>query len=348
MNKGIQRSLLAAFLFGVSAPIAKSLVGNVPPQLLAGVLYLGAGAGLFLLKLFRPGPASRADAPISRAELPFLSGAIVAGGVLAPILLMFGLQRAPAAASALLLNLEAVFTALIAWLIFRENLGSGILLGMLTIVAGGVLLSWSSGPLVLAELLGPLSIAGACLCWAIDNNLTQKVSTGNPIQIASWKGIIGGTINVVVAWFAGQRPAIGGLIVAALALGFVSYGISLVLYIRALRELGAVRAGNYFSFSPFVGAAAGVVLFNEPITARLIGAGLLMGVGIWLHMTEDHEHSHVHDPMFHEHLHAHDEHHQHEHGPGDPEGEPHSHPHRHERLAHRHAHYPDIHHRHHH
>jgi drug/metabolite transporter (DMT)-like permease len=214
MNKGIQRALLAALLFGVSAPIAKALVGNVPPQFLAGVLYLGSGGGLLLLRSFRLGAASHSEAPISRADLPFLAGAIAAGGIFAPILLMFGLQRTPAAASALLLNLEAVFTALIAWLIFHENLGDRIVLGMLAIVADGVLLSWSNGTLVLAELIGPLSVVGACLCWAMDNNLTQNISAGDPVQIASWKGLIGGTIKVT----AGQRPPIGWFIVAAVGL----------------------------------------------------------------------------------------------------------------------------------
>ena len=346
INKGVQRALLAALLFGLSAPIAKALVGSVPPQFLAGLLYLGSGSGLLLARLFRRKQAPYFQAQMSRAELPYFVGAIAAGGVFAPVLLMYGLQHSPAGASALLLNLEAVFTTLIAWLIFRENIGSRIVLGTLAIVAGSVMLSWGSGSIVLAELVGPLSVAGACLCWALDNNLTQKISAGDPFQIASWKGLIGGTINLAAAWFVGQRPAFGGFVLVALALGFVSYGISLVLYIQALRDLGAARAGNYFSFSPFVGAVAGLILFHEPVTARLLGSGFLMGSGIWLHMTEDHAHFHVHEPMFHEHLHIHDEHHQHEHDSSDPQGEPHSHPHRHDRLEHAHPHYPDIHHRH--
>jgi len=346
INKGVKRALFAALLFGLSAPIAKALVGSVPPQFLAGLLYLGSGSGLLLLRWFRRNQAEYSHSQMSRAELPYFVGAIAAGGVLAPVLLMYGLQHSPAGASALLLNLEAVFTTLIAWLIFRENIGGRIFLGTMAIIAGSVVLSWSSESIVLAELVGPLSVAGACLCWAVDNNLTQKISAGEPFQIASWKGLIGGTINIAAAWIAGQRTDFGAFVFVALALGFVSYGISLVLYILALRDLGTARAGNYFSFSPFVGAVAGLVLFHESLTARLLGSGILMGSGIWLHMTEVHAHSHVHEAMFHEHLHIHDAHHQHEHGPLDPPGEPHSHPHRHERLEHAHSHYPDIHHLH--
>lgn len=346
MNKGVQRALLAAALFGISAPLAKLLVGDMPPQFLAGLLYLGSGLGLLVLRSVRRHAVRPLEASITRTQVPFFVGSLVAGGILAPVFLMIGLQRTPASGAALLLNLEAVFTSLIAWLIFHENLGPRIGAGMLAIVGGGMLLSWSNGPLVSAELAGPIAVAAACLCWAIDNNLTQKISAADPIQIASWKGLAGGAFNVLLALFLGQEPSLGWAVVAALALGFVSYGMSLVLYILAMRELGAARAGNYFSFAPFVGAIAGLVLFHESLTARLSGGGALMAAGIWLQMTESHEHQHVHEPMTHEHLHVHDEHHQHEHGPDDPEGEPHSHPHHHDRLEHSHRHYPDTHHQH--
>jgi drug/metabolite transporter (DMT)-like permease len=257
---------------------------------------------------------------------------------------MFGLLQTPASTASLLLNLEAVFTALIAWAVFHENINSRIAAGLLAIVAGGVVLSWQ-GSLEFTAYVGPVAIAGACLCWGIDNNLTQRISAADPVRIASIKGLASGSINTLLAFSLGQwhyTPVIW----IALVLGFVSYGLSLVLYIRALRELGTARAGNYFSVAPFAGAVAGVILWREPVTLGLLAAGFLMGLGVWLHITETHEHRHVHEPLTHEHKHTHDEHHQHEHLPDDPPGEPHTHRHRHERLEHSHPHYPDIHHRH--
>ncbi len=344
MRKGIRDALLAAVLFGLSTPIAKDLVGNVPPQLLAGLLYIGSGVGLTALRVMR----RRRSAPtpaLTSSDIPFLAGAIIFGGITAPVLLMFGLQRTPASSASLLMNLEAVFTAVIAWGIFRENINSRIAVGLLAIVGGAATLSWS-GPIQLGQFTGSLAIAAACLCWGVDNNLTQKISASDPVRIASLKGLAAGSINIGLAWYFGQWRSPDASTTTALGLGFVSYGLSLVLYIKALRELGAARAGNYFSIAPFVGAAAGVVLSMEPITLRLLIAGVLMGIGIWLHLTERHEHRHIHEEMMHEHTHTHDGHHQHEHAPEDPAGEPHSHPHRHERLEHSHPHYPDIHHRH--
>ncbi len=340
-RKGIRNALLAAVLFGLSAPIAKILVGSVSPQALAGLLYIGSGAGLTILALFR---STRADAGLKAADVPFLTGAIAFGGIAAPVLLMFGLQRTPASGAALLLNLEAVFTVVIAWAVFRENINLHIAAGLVAIVAGGVVLSWS-GSFQLAEYRGPLAIAAACLCWGVDNNLTQRISAADPVRIASLKGLAAGTVNTVLAFSLGQWHYTP-LMWPALALGFVSYGLSLVLYIGALRELGTARAGNYFSVAPFVGAILGVLVWRDPVTLALSAAGALMGIGVWLNMTETHEHFHIHEPMTHEHLHTHDIHHQHEHLPTDPPGEPHTHPHRHERLEHSHPHYPDIHHRH--
>jgi drug/metabolite transporter (DMT)-like permease len=340
---GIRDALFAAVLFGLSAPVAKILVGDLTPQLLAGLLYLGSGIGLTILASVRS-PTPRADPGLHSADIPFLAGAIAFGGIVAPVLLMFGLLQTPASTASLLLNLEAVFTALIAWAVFHENINSRIAAGLLAIVAGGVVLSWQ-GSLEFTAYVGPVAIAGACLCWGIDNNLTQRISAADPVRIASIKGLASGSINTLLAFSLGQwhhTPVIW----IALVLGFVSYGLSLVLYIRALRELGTARAGNYFSVAPFAGAVAGVILWREPVTLGLLAAGFLMGLGVWLHITEAHEHRHVHEPLTHEHKHTHDEHHQHEHLPDDPPGEPHTHRHRHERLEHSHPHYPDLHHRH--
>ena len=342
-RRGIRDALFAAVLFGLSAPVAKILVGNLTPQLLAGLLYLGSGIGLTMLAWVRSA-TPRADPGLHSADVPFLAGAIVFGGIAAPILLMFGLLRTPASAASLLLNLEAVFTVLLAWVVFHENINSRIAVGLLAIIAGGAVLSWQ-GSLEFTAYVGPVAIAGACLFWGIDNNLTQRISAADPVRIASIRGLAAGSINTLLAFWLGQwqyTPVIW----IALGLGFVSYGLSLVLYIRALRELGTARAGNYFSVAPFAGAVAGVILWREPVTLGLLAAGSLMGLGVWLHITETHEHRHVHEPMTHEHKHVHDEHHQHEHSPDDPSGEPHTHRHRHERLEHSHPHYPDVHHRH--
>lgn len=342
-QRGIGFSLLAALLFGVSAPFAKLLGQEEAPQLLAGLLYLGSGGGLSLLWLAQR--RTRRETPLRRADMPWLASAIAFGGVLAPLLLMLGLVRTPASSASLLLNLEGVFTALLAWSVFRENVDRRIALGMLAIVAGGVLLSWE-GRADLGGIGGPMLVAGATLCWAIDNNLTQKVAAGDPVQIAMLKGLVAGTVNTGIAMIRGAPLPTTSALSGALLLGFLSYGISLVLFVLALRQLGAARTGAYFSSAPFVGAATSLLIFHERPTIAFAAAAALMALGVWLHVTERHEHEHRHETLEHEHMHLHDEHHRHEHLPGDPPGEPHAHPHRHEPLVHTHRHYPDIHHRH--
>jgi drug/metabolite transporter (DMT)-like permease len=319
------------------------LLGDAAPQLLAGLLYLGSGAGLALPWLGRR--RARREAPLRARDAPWLAGAIAFGGVIGPLLLMLGLDRTPASSASLLLNLEGVFTALIAWFIFRENFDRRVALGMMAIVAGGVVLSWE-GRLEWGDVGGPLLIVGATLCWGIDNNLTHKVSAGDPVQVAMLKGLVPGSVNTVIAVALGASWPSPSRLGAALALGFLGYGVSLVLFVRALRELGAARTGAYFSSAPFVGAALSFIVFRERPTVLFAAGAALMALGVWLHLTERHAHEHAHEPTEHEHLHVHDEHHQHAHVPGDPPGEPHSHRHRHEPMVHAHPHYPDIHHRH--
>ena len=345
--KGVVYALVAAALFGASTPFAKLLVGRVDPVLLAGLLYLGSGCGLCAwrwLGRLRSGRQS-AEAPLRRADRPWFAGAVVFGGVIGPVLLMAGLTTTPASTASLLLNLEGVLTALLAWFVFKENFDRRIALGMAAITAGGVLLSWEgwtgSGP-----PLGAVAVAGACLAWAIDNNLTRKVSAGDPVQIAAIKGLVAGTVNVGIALARGAEVPGGGMVAACAVVGLAGYGVSLTLFVLALRSLGTARTGAYFSVAPFVGAAISLVLLGDrPAVAFFLAAGL-MGVGVWLHLTEQHDHDHVHEEMSHDHAHVHDEHHRHEHAPEDPPGEPHSHPHRHPPMRHAHPHYPDIHHRH--
>ena len=342
-DRGIAIALLAAVLFGLSAPFAKLLLRDASPQLLAGLLYLGSGLGLALVWLLRRGRTK--EAGLARGDIRWLAGATAAGGVAGPLLLMYGLTRTPAASASLLLNLEGVLTALIAWIVFRENFDRRIALGMLAIVGGGVVLSWE-GRADLGGLLGPLAIGGACLAWAIDNNLTQKVSGGDPVQIAMIKGLTAGSVNTAIALVLGAALPNVARVGGALALGFFSYGVSLVLFVLALRRLGTARTGAYFSIAPFVGAAVSLVVFRQAPTVGILVGAALMALGVWLHVSEHHEHSHAHEAIAHEHLHSHDTHHQHAHSPDDPPGESHSHSHQHEPLVHSHPHYPDLHHRH--
>lgn len=343
---GVGFAISAALLFGLSTPFAKMLVRETSPLLLAGLLYAGSGTGLSLLRLFMP--SSRHEAGLSRSDIPWLAGSVVAGGILAPVLLMAGLRATPASTASLLLNLEGVFTALLAWFVFHENVDRRIAVGFALIMAGGVLLSWEGGARGGVALpLGSLAIAGACLCWSVDNNLTQKISAADPLRLAAIKGGVSGAVNLTLAVLvvrAGWPPV--RLVVGALGVGFLGYGVSLTLFVLALRHLGTARTGAYFSLAPFFGTAASLVILHEPIGWPLVIAGALMAGGAWLHLSERHEHEHRHERLQHSHRHVHDEHHEHAHEPGAPEGEPHTHLHVHEPMVHRHPHFPDIHHRH--
>ena len=347
-NRAIVLAILSAALFGLSTPAAKALLGTVDAAVLAGLLYLGAGLGVAALRRVNAGwrrDGAPAEAPLTSQDLPWLAGAIASGGVIGPILLMVGLARTEATTASLLLTLEGVATALLAWFAFHESFDRRIALGMAALAAGAIVLSWSGAP-SWAGIAGPIAIAGACIAWGIDNNLTRKVSLADPLQIVELKGLIAGPVSVVLGFASGGSLPAWSLFLLAALVGFVSYGLSLVLYVRALREIGTARTGAYFSTAPFLGAVASLLILGDPITLQLLVAGLLMGLGVWLHLTEDHTHEHEHDSIEHAHAHVNDEHHQHPHGPEDPPGEPHSHVHKHIRLRHRHAHMPDMHHTH--
>jgi drug/metabolite transporter (DMT)-like permease len=344
MRIGIPIALLSAVLFGASTPLAKMMLEGVTPWMMAGLLYLGAGLGLAAVHLSRHALRLPAvEAPLRRSDMPWLAVVITAGGILGPLFLMFGLARTDAAGASLLLNLEGLATMGIAWLVFRENVDRRLLLGALAILAGAALLSWRG----MASLdWGAVLIVAACVSWGIDNNLTRKLSSADPVQIAMLKGLVAGTVNLTLALAQGAVLPAADTVVAAGAVGFFGYGISLALFVLGLRHLGTARTGAYFSLAPFVGALLSLALLDEPLTVRLVAAGGLMAVGLWLHLTERHAHAHVHDATAHEHRHTHDEHHQHAHGTDDPLGEPHSHWHQHNLLLHGHPHYPDLHHRH--
>ncbi|MDF2118309.1 EamA family transporter [Roseiarcaceae bacterium H3SJ34-1] len=365
---GVPLALAAALLFGATAPLSKQLLGSVDPQLLAGLLYLGAGLGLAGIRFVRnavglPSP----ETPLRRADMPWLAAVIVFGGILGPLLLMLGLQRTDAASGSLLLNLEGLATMAIAWLVFRENVDRRLLIGAFAILLGAVVLSWQGqtwqgqtwqgqtwqgqtwqGQLWNAQQVsldaGAAFIAAACLAWGIDNNLTRKLSSSDPVEIAFAKGLAAGVVNIAIAFTRGAQMPPASMAGAAAIVGFLGVGVSLVLFVLALRHLGAARTGAYFSLAPFVGAVVAIGFLHEPATLKLLLAGLLMALGLWLHLAERHNHEHRHGAIDHEHAHVHDEHHTHVHA--GPVSEPHSHPHRHEPLTHAHVHYPDQHHRH--
>jgi drug/metabolite transporter (DMT)-like permease len=348
LNPGIAGALLAALLFGASTPLAKVLLHDVSPGLLAGLLYAGSGIGLLLvlaLRSLRPGAMASPLRLPPIADLAWWAGAILAGGVAAPVLLLLGLRQLGAAQTSLLLNLEGVLTALLAWFVFRENFDRRIAIGMAAIVLGGIVLSWDPAGAA-GWFFGALLVAGACGCWALDNNLTRKVAAHDALIIACVKGLVAGLVNLSVAQLRGAHWPTLGESCAALVVGFLGYGVSLALFVVALRQLGAARTGAYFSLAPFFGAALAIGLQGERVSVALLLAGALMAVGVWLHLTERHLHEHTHEPLEHEHSHRHDAHHQHQHAFAWDGREPHTHRHAHERLVHAHAHYPDIHHRH--
>ncbi len=339
--------LLSASLFGISTPLAKLLVRDIPSVALAGLLYLGAFAGLFihsfLRKLTRQNAKER-HASLTKKDLPWLAGAIAAGGIIGPISLMLGLKLTSGFSASLLINLEGLATALIAIFFFKEHTGKQLWLALACMTLGGIFLSWDPGQNRFS-LQGPLLIAFAMICWGLDNNLTCKISDKNPIQIAQAKGLIAGTISLFLALVLGMRVSLDQTLILALILGAFSYGLSLVLYIQALKGLGSSRTGAFFSFAPFVGAIASLVVLKDWIGWVMFPASGLMMLGAWLIWVERHSHAHFHSEVIHTHSHCHtDGHHLHKHQKKSQE--PHSHEHTHYELEHIHTHWPDTHHRH--
>ena len=338
-HTGVAAALGAAALFGAGTPLAKLLLDSVNPWLLAGLFYLGSGLGLTLYRRVIRAPA----VVLPRREVSWFAGAIASGGIVAPVLLMFGLTGMPASGASLLLNAEGVFTTLLAWFAFRENVDRRIAIGMLAIVAGALVLSWP-GEVRFNALWPSLAILGACLAWGLDNNLTRKVSLTDAAWIASIKGLVAGAVNLVLAFALGSSLPTLPTLALAMVVGFLAYGVSLALFVVGLRHLGTARTGAYFSAAPFIGALLALGM-GESLTPKLLLAVALMALGLWLHLNERHEHAHLHQALEHEHEHTHDEHHQHEHD-ADVPAPPHRHLHRHDHLRHTHQHFPDAHHRH--
>lgn len=350
LDLGLQRhafsALLAAALFGAATPIAKLLLQNEPPLILAGLLYLGGGTGLALLtlggRLFLR--RQSAEGSLQRNDLPWLVAAIAAGGVAAPALLLWGLSGTSASGASLLLNLEGVLTTLLAAAIFHEAVGRRVGLASLVMLAASLILSYQPQA---SLMLSPhsLAVALACLLWALDNNLTRRVSHADPVTIATLKGLAAGSVNLALGYATGGVLPPGWSGPASLALGFASYGVSLALYVQALRHLGAARTSAHFSTAPFIGAGLSIALLAEPFTAAFAAALALMGIAAWMVLTENHQHAHTHGALAHSHRHVHDPHHRHSHDTAEG-SEPHTHWHVHEPLTHSHPHLPDLHHRH--
>lgn len=337
-------ALLAALLFGAGTPAAKVLLAQTSPWLLAALLYLGSGFGLAAWRRVR----GAARVQLAPGEWRWLAGAVLAGGVAGPVLLLVGLKGLPASTASLLLNAEGVFTALLAWFVFRENVDRRIALGMAAIVAGGLVLSWP-GQLDPVAWQPALFVTAACAAWALDNNLTRRISLNDASWLAMVKGLAAGVTNLALALLLGASWPALPVVTAAALLGFASYGASLVLFVVALRELGTARTGAYFSVAPFFGALLAIALLGDPVTPQLLVAAVLMAAGVALHLSERHQHPHRHERLAHSHAHVHgtgDEHHDHAHDPPVAPGTRHSHPHEHVPLLHSHAHFPDAHHRH--
>jgi drug/metabolite transporter (DMT)-like permease len=339
---GVPLALCSAALFGMTPPISKLLLHSVNPFMLAGLLYLGAGVGLGIYSLVRRHSSVIEEARLTSQDVPWLALAIAMGGITGPVLLMFGLTLTSASSGSLLLNLEGLATMTIAWLVYKENVDRRLLIGAFAILAGAMLLSWEGVGVSLDT--GAILIAGACLAWGLDNNFTRKISATDPVMIAMLKGLVAGVVNLGLGFTVGGSLPDITTIAASSALGFFGIGVSLVMFIVALRHLGTARTGAYYSLAPFIGAVLAIVVVGEPFTLKLLMAGALMALGLWLHLSERHEHEHAHEALEHEHSHTHDDHHQHAHDA--PVTEPHSHMHRHERMTHKHPHYPDLHHRH--
>lgn len=341
----IIQALLAALFFGASAPIAKLLLGDVPPVLMAGFLYLGSGIGVSLVKLSRRFTSHQSEAGIKAPDVGWLAGAILSGGILAPIVLMVSLKNTPASTASLLLNFEGVGTTLIASLFFHESVSRRALAAVSAITLASIFLStdFQSG---FGFSPGALGILLACMLWGVDNNLTRNISAKDPLTIVAWKGLVAGIFSLLLGLLLGQQPPAWITLLSILVLGFISYGLSTMFFIYSMRGLGAARTSALYGTAPLAGMLLSFIIFKDPVTLLFVLAAILMIAGAWLLAKEEHAHFHIHMPVVHEHRHTwSDEFHRHE-EIDELADKSHSHEHAHPRTEHEHGHMPDIHHRH--
>ncbi len=341
LNLGfIVQALLAALFFGASAPLSKLLLIDVPPVLMAALLYLGSGTGISLVKLYQRLTRIQREAGIRAPDVKWLAGAILTGGILAPIILMISLQNTRASTASLLLNFEGVGTTLIALFFFRESISRRALAAIFVITLASIFLSTNfTGGFGFSP--GALGVILACLLWGLDNNFTRNISAKDPLTIVAWKGLVAGTFSLLLGLFLGERLPAPASILSILLLGFVSYGLSTMLFIYAMRGLGAARTSALYGTAPLAGVLLSFIIFRDPITLLFVLAAALMAAGALLLANEEHAHFHIHMPVLHEHRHRHDEFHEH-----DTTNIAHSHEHAHPHTEHEHGHMPDIHHRH--
>jgi drug/metabolite transporter (DMT)-like permease len=339
-RRGMVRCSAAAALFGATIPFATRLAGETTAPVLAGLLYLGAA--LAVLPVLRRRPLDRT---VLRRGSMRLAAAVVAGGLLGPLLLTAGLARTPSATSSLLLNTELVATAVLAAVFFGEHLGRRVIAGTVLVLGAGIALTWSGSP----ELrVGALLVVGACICWGLDNCVTAELDAVAPEHITFVKGAVAGSTNVLIGLALGHALPGGWTLVGALAVGALGYGASITLWVAGARDLGAARGQLVFATAPFFGVLVAWLVFGDPVLAVEVVALVLAGLGVFCVIGSDHEHRHHHQEVVHDHEHTHDDDH-HDHHHEDERvlvGARHSHAHEHREVVHAHPHVPDLHHRH--
>jgi drug/metabolite transporter (DMT)-like permease len=336
-RRGLLRCGAAAALFGATTPFASRLADDTTAPMLAGLLYVGAA--LAVLPFVR---RRRFDRRLFRRGGPRLAVAVVVGGFLGPLLLVAGLVRTPAATASLLLNLELVATTVLAAWLFREHIGRRVALGTIAVVAAGAALVWDGAP---EPRLGAVLIAGACVCWGLDNCVTADLDELAPEHITLAKGIVAGTTNVLLALFLGAALPAVGVLGGALVVGALGYGASITLWVSGARDLGAARGQLVFATAPFLGVLVAWLVLGDPVRGVEVAALVLAAVGVSGVVGSHHLHEHRHQAQVHDHVHDHaDGHHDHDH-PDVVVGR-HTHPHAHSPLVHAHPHVPDLHHRH--
>ncbi|MDV0446792.1 hypothetical protein MsAg5_06480 [Methanosarcinaceae archaeon Ag5] len=353
-NSAVGLALLAALLFGLNAPFSKLLLNDIPPMLMVSLLYLGAGIGIFAMRLFsRAAGSDKKEAKITKKELPWTILMILLD-ILAPFLLMLGLMMTTAENASLLFNFEMVATSVIALVFFKEAVGKRMWLSIGIITIASIILSidWTASTFHFST--GSFLVLAACCCWGLENNCTRNMSEKDPAQIVIIKGF-GSGLGAALIFFLFERTPISDIPLQALffamVLGFVSYGLSIFLYVKAQRHLGAARTSTYYAAAPFMGVIVSFIIFGTNVTPAFWIAAILMMIGVWLAVKENHSHEHIHEELTHEHGHSHDDgHHNHADGQtvhSNPDGtNTHTHVHTHETKTHAHAHNPDIHHRH--
>jgi len=342
-NKSILYAIMAAVCYGISSPVSKIILEDIPPIFMASLLYLGAGLGMgFVVLAKNPKDKIHTEAKLGRNDLPYIIG-MIALDITAPILLMSGLMLSSPASVSLLNNFEIVATAVIALAVFKEMVGKRMWLSIILITISTILLSFEDIK-SFSFSFGSLLVLGACVSWGFENNCTRMLSLKNPLEIVVLKGFGSGIGSLIIAIVTKAYSIKIAGIFFALLLGFFAYGLSVYFYILAQRNLGASRTSAYYAFAPFIGVILSFIFFREALTALFGAALVVMAVGTYLAVSERHIHVHIHEPMEHEHRHNHkDGHHNHQHETMEEE---HSHLHTHERMEHSHLHTPDLHHTH--